>query len=63
MDSKLSILYEDKDSLPINQLQFEILNDTLNIFKLRMVTFENDVHGHRSSIYLNSKLTLTSLFA
>lgn len=54
-DTKLSTLFMDSDSLASNDVQFEILNDTMGIFKIQGVVFENEGHGKKSTVYHNSE--------
>lgn len=54
-DTKLSTLYTDKDSFAVNKMHFDILNDTMKIFKLATSSFEDDSNGSKYTVYHNGK--------
>lgn len=54
-DTKLSTLFMDSDSLASNNVQFEILNDTMGIFQIKDLVFVDDTTGKSATIYHNSE--------
>lgn len=55
-DTKLSTLYMDHDTLATNKMQFDILNDSMGIFRLETTAFEDDSFVTKYTAYHNSEL-------
>lgn len=49
--TQLSALYMDKDTMAVNRLRFDILNDTMEILNLEVSAFEDDSHGIKFSAF------------